>query len=95
MKNIVIILICCFFLSYTNCFAGNTKTSQEPEIQVSGEETWMVQGVEYTIEGTMLVRSAPYPNHLYAIRVLISEKPSEKINHWQELLLNMHLIMAI
>ena len=79
MKNIIGILIfSSLLLGGINCFAGNIKTSQEPEIQVSGEESWMIQGNKYKIDGTMLVRVAPYPSHLYAIRILISEKPSSK-----------------
>lgn len=68
-------MVLCLLFSGSNCLAGHIQTSPGPELQVTGEETWVDQGEKYEIDGTMLVRLTPFPNHIYAIRVLISESP--------------------
>jgi hypothetical protein len=52
-----------------------TKTSQGAEPKITGEEKWIIDGELYEIEGTMLVQVQPFPSHLFAIKVLVSEDP--------------------
>ena len=54
------------------------KTSMGPEPTVTGKEVWQINGKAYEIEGTILVRVKPYPNHLFAVKVIISEDPGKQ-----------------
>lgn len=75
-KKFILALIL-FLIPYFTYASPPVKTSMGPEPIITGEETWEIDGEKYLIESTILVQVKPYPNHLYAIKLLISEMPGK------------------
>jgi hypothetical protein len=71
--KIIIILLYLIFINYIVYNEDQTKTSQYNEITLSGSEKWILNNIEYNIEGTALIGEA-----LFVVKVLIDETPTKE-----------------
>lgn len=73
MKQIYYLLLLCLLI--TSCINYGTKTSMHPEVQLSGEDRWVVEGNLFVIEKTMII-SFPSKENVFAVVVLVDFKPN-------------------